>query len=246
MTDSDFVFLNGEPIDVGNAVENDFVFAGDRLVSDGDVSDFAFIGGRGLGSATVSGGVLTIYDGLSEDDPIITTLNFNINEAEAPSKGTKVPIGFYSSDEAQRYDNIRTGDGTVIEDFDDCNGIDSYFDSAYTGAYGNVSTSRDWNIEGSGDCYLIENNTGLTSRISSSVGAGLQNYPEWGQTILADVYVSSLKDPGITLGGDAATPNLFAYYVKRDSELRIRNSWVENVSKNLNIPSGWQLWKLEF
>jgi hypothetical protein len=54
MTDSDFVFENGNPIDVGTAVKNDFVFIEGELVSDGDVSDFASIEGRGLGPSDVA------------------------------------------------------------------------------------------------------------------------------------------------------------------------------------------------
>lgn len=51
MTQSDFVFERGDPIDVGASVENDFVYESGDIVADGDASDFAFIRERGLGPA---------------------------------------------------------------------------------------------------------------------------------------------------------------------------------------------------
>lgn len=45
-----FVFERGEEVHTGSPVENEFVFASDELVSDNDVSDFAFIRDRGLGA----------------------------------------------------------------------------------------------------------------------------------------------------------------------------------------------------
>lgn len=49
MSDSDFIFERDDPIHVGSPVENDFVYSADVLVSDGDISDFAFIRDRGFG-----------------------------------------------------------------------------------------------------------------------------------------------------------------------------------------------------
>jgi len=252
MAESDFVFESGEPIDVGNPVENNYVEESGELVSDGDISQFVFISGRGFGAGTVKDGRLTVYDGLSEDDPIITTVGFNIDEQNAPQVGQEIPIGFFSSDGDQKFDNIRAGDGTLIEDFNDCGSVTSYFDSADRGNSGSVPTTDDWQIAGSGDCYLTENNTGLSAHISSSVGAGLQNYPNWGQTVLAEVYVSSGKDAGITLGGDASSWGFRASCAGEQNFFpfegyAIRGSWVaNNIEKDFNVPTGWQLWKLEF
>jgi len=53
MVDSDFVFEQGEPVDVGNVVENNFTHEQRELVSDGDRSEFVFISGRGLGPGRV-------------------------------------------------------------------------------------------------------------------------------------------------------------------------------------------------
>lgn len=47
----DFVFdEDGNPIQTGNPVDNDFVYIRNQLVTDDDVSDFAFIKDRGIGS----------------------------------------------------------------------------------------------------------------------------------------------------------------------------------------------------
>lgn len=50
MADSSFIFESGDAVHVGSPVENDYVEEDGSLVSDGDVSEFVFISGRGLGA----------------------------------------------------------------------------------------------------------------------------------------------------------------------------------------------------
>lgn len=49
MSDNDFVFEQGELVDVSNPVENDFVYIRNQLISDAEESDFSFIRNRGIG-----------------------------------------------------------------------------------------------------------------------------------------------------------------------------------------------------
>lgn len=50
-----FIYRNGQVVEVGSPVENDFTFADGDLIDDGEDSEFAFIRGRGLGPGIPEG-----------------------------------------------------------------------------------------------------------------------------------------------------------------------------------------------
>jgi len=55
MPKSDYVFEQGEPIDVGTAGDHDFVFGSGESVTDRGVSDFVFESGTGIGGSSGGG-----------------------------------------------------------------------------------------------------------------------------------------------------------------------------------------------
>lgn len=73
MVESDFVFERGDPINVGNHGETDFVFSGGNKVVNSGTSDFIFEAGIGLGGRWLK----------NEYRDLEVTINTSINGVEA-------------------------------------------------------------------------------------------------------------------------------------------------------------------
>lgn len=114
MSESDFVFEGHDPIAVGTPIENEFVFERETLVSDGDISDFAFITDRGLGTG-LSTLTVTVF-GPGVDGPEIGS---NSVQTEEPvTIGDRIGwAGLTDVSDIGYMDSLKHIDGTVIEDW---------------------------------------------------------------------------------------------------------------------------------
>lgn len=247
MADSDYMFIGGEPIEVGSEGQNDSLFSsGDHVLDDGD-SEYVFEEGTGVGIASLTD--VQVYDGWSTDDPLIIEYDIEFND-QAPAPGTKTSVGFHSSDGNQELERVELEDGTTVEDFNDCRGVDTYFDRGDAGFAGPTNTpSEYWSIVNSNEgCKLRETHFGTSTQISGSVAQdGLQYYPEWGKTTYWYIHVDNDKDPGIILGGDAVTPGFQMQYTLSNEQFSTQGDWCDGVRTHVPLdssdyPAGKQLW----